>query len=39
MCLALKGKYSIRIKIVINERILDQVLNFNYLGYNRVLTE
>jgi hypothetical protein len=32
--LALRGKHPIRIKIVINERILDQVLNFNYLGYN-----
>jgi hypothetical protein len=32
--LALRGKDPIRIKIVINERILDQVLNFNYLGYN-----
>jgi hypothetical protein len=32
--LALRGKDPIRIKTVINERILDQVLNFNYLGYN-----
>jgi hypothetical protein len=32
--LALRGKDPIRIKIVINERILDQVLNFNCLGYN-----
>jgi hypothetical protein len=32
--LALRGKYPIRIKIVINERILDQVLNFSYLSYN-----
>jgi hypothetical protein len=32
--LALRGKDPIRIKIVINERILDQVLNFNYLDYN-----
>jgi hypothetical protein len=32
--LALRGKGPIRIKIVINERILDQVLNCNYLGYN-----
>jgi hypothetical protein len=32
--LALRGKDPIRIKIVINERNLDQVLNFNYLGYN-----
>jgi hypothetical protein len=29
-----RGKDPVRIKIVINERILDQVLNFNYLGYN-----
>jgi hypothetical protein len=33
--LALRGKDPIRIKIVIYERILDQVLNFNYLDYNR----
>jgi hypothetical protein len=26
------GKHPISIKIIINERILDQVLNFNYLG-------
>jgi hypothetical protein len=32
--LALRGKDPVRIKIIINERILDQVLNFNYLGYN-----
>jgi hypothetical protein len=32
--LALRRKDPIRIKIVINERILEQVLNFNYLGYN-----
>jgi hypothetical protein len=32
--LALRGKDPVRIRIVINERILDQVLNFNYLGYN-----
>jgi hypothetical protein len=32
--LALRGKGPTRIKIVINERILYQVLNFNYLGYN-----
>jgi hypothetical protein len=32
--LALRGKDPIRIKIVINVRILDQVLNFNYLGCN-----
>jgi hypothetical protein len=32
--LAVRGKDPIRIKIVINERIIDQVLNFNYLGYN-----
>jgi hypothetical protein len=32
--LALRGKDPIKIKIVINERILDQVLNCNYLGYN-----
>jgi hypothetical protein len=30
--LAFRGKDSIRIKIVINERILDKVLNFNYFG-------
>jgi hypothetical protein len=30
----LRRKDPIRIKIVINERILEQVLNFNYLGYN-----
>jgi hypothetical protein len=30
--LALRGNDSIRIKIVMNERILDQVLNVNYLG-------
>jgi hypothetical protein len=30
--LALRGKDLIKIKIVINERILDQALNFNYLG-------
>jgi hypothetical protein len=29
---ALRGKDPIRIKIVINERILEQVLNFNHLG-------
>jgi hypothetical protein len=33
--LALRGKDPIRIKIVIDERIIDQVLNFNYLGLNR----
>jgi hypothetical protein len=32
--LALRGKDPKRIKIVIKQRILDQVLNFNYLGYN-----
>jgi hypothetical protein len=32
--LALRGKDPIRIKIAITERILDQVLNFNYFGYN-----
>jgi hypothetical protein len=32
--LAFRGKYPIRIRIIMNERILDQVLNFNYLGYN-----
>jgi hypothetical protein len=32
--LALRGKDPVRINIVIKERILDQVLNFNYLGYN-----
>jgi hypothetical protein len=32
--LALRGKDPIRIKIVINAQILDQVLNFNYLSYN-----
>jgi hypothetical protein len=32
--LALRGKDHIRIKIVIFEQILDQVLNFNYLGHN-----
>jgi hypothetical protein len=32
--LALRGKYPMRIKIVINGRIFYQVLNFNYLGYN-----
>jgi hypothetical protein len=32
--LALRGKDPIKIKIVINERILEQVLNFNYLGCN-----
>jgi hypothetical protein len=32
--LALREKDLIRIKIVINEQILDQVLNFNYSGYN-----
>jgi hypothetical protein len=37
--LALRGKDPIRIKIVINERILDQVINFNYLGYNMELIE
>jgi hypothetical protein len=30
--LALRGKDPIRIKIVINVCILDQVLNVNYLG-------
>jgi hypothetical protein len=30
----LRGKDPIRIKIVINERILEQVSNCNYLGYN-----
>jgi hypothetical protein len=32
--LALRGKDPIRIKIVINKRILDQVLNCNCFGYN-----
>jgi hypothetical protein len=32
--LALRGKDPIRIKIVINERVLEQVLNCNHLGYN-----
>jgi hypothetical protein len=32
--LALRWKDPTKIKIVINERILEQVLNFNYLGYN-----
>jgi hypothetical protein len=32
--LALRGKDPVRIKIVINERILEQVLNFNCLGCN-----
>jgi hypothetical protein len=32
--LALRGKDPIRIRIVITERIIDQVLNFNYYGYN-----
>jgi hypothetical protein len=35
--LALRGKDTIIIKNVIDERILDQVLNFNYLGYNMAL--
>jgi hypothetical protein len=35
--LALRGKDPIGIKTVINERILDQVLNFKYLGLNREL--
>jgi hypothetical protein len=30
--LALRGKDPIRIKIVINQRIREQILNFNYLG-------
>jgi hypothetical protein len=30
----LRAKDPVRIKILINERILEQVLNFNYLGYN-----
>jgi hypothetical protein len=32
--LALRAKDRIRIKIVINERIFEQVLNFNYLCYS-----
>jgi hypothetical protein len=32
--LALRGKDPVRIKILINERILEQVLNFNSLGSN-----
>jgi hypothetical protein len=30
----MRRKYPIRIKIVINERIIDQFLNCNHLGYN-----
>jgi hypothetical protein len=30
--MAFKGKYPIRIKIVINDKILEQVSHFKYLG-------
>jgi hypothetical protein len=32
--LAVKGKTSVRFKTVVNERTLEQTLNFNYLDFN-----
>jgi hypothetical protein len=32
--LAFKGKNNIIIKITVNEGTLEQVLNFNYFGFN-----
>jgi hypothetical protein len=32
--LAFEGKDTWRVKSVVNNKMMEQVLNFNYLGYN-----